>query len=151
MVCNFFIAALIPLGTAIHKTGLDQIIGEGIIHSGDVIASMLQANPRLVYLSLLYFFTFILSAFISNAAVAVLLTPVAFIMSNSLGIDPRPLLVAVCFGASASFMTPMGYQTNMMVYGPGGYRFTDFLKVGVPLNLTVGLLASLLIPLIWPL
>ena len=69
----------------------------------------------------------------------------------AMGIDPRPLVVAVMIAASASFATPIGYQTNMLVYGPGGYKFTDFMRVGIPLNLTMGVLVSALIPLIWPL
>ena len=69
----------------------------------------------------------------------------------ALGIDPRPLVVAVMFAASAAFSTPIGYQTNMLVYGPGGYRFADYLKVGIPLNLTLALTASLVIPFFWPL
>jgi di/tricarboxylate transporter len=88
---------------------------------------------------------------VSNNAVAVVVTPIAIGLAQSMGIDPRPLVVAVMIAASASFATPIGYQTNMMVYGPGGYRFTDFLKVGIPLNLSVGLLASALIPFFWPL
>ena len=68
-----------------------------------------------------------------------------------MGIDPRPLVVAVMVAASASFATPIGYQTNMLVYGPGGYRFSDFMKVGIPLNLSIGILASFLIPFFWPL
>jgi len=145
----FLIAALIPLGIAIHKTGLDEIIGQGIIDSGDFIASF-TGSHKLVYLSLLYFFTFVLSSFISNAAVAVLLTPVAFIVANNLGIDPRPFLIAVCFGASASFMTPMGYQTNMMVYAPGKYRFKDFIYFGVPLTIIFWIVATYYIPKFWP-
>jgi di/tricarboxylate transporter len=68
-----------------------------------------------------------------------------------MGVDPRPLVVAVMVAASASFATPIGYQTNMLVYGPGGYKFADFLRAGIPLNLSVGLLASVLIPFFWPL
>ena len=82
---------------------------------------------------------------------AVVVTPIAISLANALGIDPRPLVVAVMVAASCSFATPIGYQTNTLVYGPGGYRFSDFLRVGVPLNITVGILSSLLIPLIWPL
>ena len=87
----------------------------------------------------------------SNNAVAVVVTPIAIGLAQALGYDPRPLVVAVMIAASASFATPIGYQTNMMVYGPGGYKFTDFVKVGVPLNLSIGLLASALIPYFWPL
>ena len=78
-------------------------------------------------------------------------TPVAIGLGTAIGVDPRPLVIAVMIAASASFATPIGYQTNMLVYGPGGYRFTDFLKVGIPLNLSIGLLASALIPFFWPL
>jgi len=81
----------------------------------------------------------------------VVITPIAIGLAGALGVDARPLVVAVMVAASASFATPIGYQTNMMVYGPGGYKFTDFLRIGVPLNLSMGLLASALIPLFWPL
>ena len=106
-----------------------------------------------VMLAVIYLLAAVLTELISNNAVAALLTPIAITVAQAMPgeIDPRPFVVAVMFGASASFSTPIGYQTNMMVYGPGGYRFVDFMKVGIPLNLTVGLLASLLIPLIWPL
>ena len=98
-----------------------------------------------------YLLTSLLTETVSNNAVAVVVTPVAIGLGQALGLDPRPLVVAVMVAASCSFATPIGYQTNTMVYGPGGYRFADFLRVGVPLNISVGLLASLLIPLFWPL
>jgi len=85
----------------------------------------------------------------SNNASAVILTPLAILTAETLGMSPYALLVAVMFGASASFMTPTGYQTNTMIYGPGGYRFTDYLKVGAPLNLILLVVASLLIPMFW--
>jgi len=88
---------------------------------------------------------------VSNNAVAVVITPIAMGLAAEMGIDARPLVVAVMVAASASFATPIGYQTNMMVYGPGGYKFTDFMRVGIPLNLTIGLLASAIIPFMWPL
>ena len=84
-------------------------------------------------------------------AVAVIYTPIAIALATQLGVDPRPFVVAVMFSATLAFATPVGYQTNMMVYGPGGYRFSDFTKVGLPLNLIVMLVASAVIPLIWPL
>ena len=86
-----------------------------------------------------------------NHAVAVVITPVAIGVAVSMGVDPRPLVIAVMIAASATFATPISYQTNMTVYGPGGYRFADFLRVGIPLNLTTGIIASLLIPFFWPL
>ena len=92
-----------------------------------------------------------LTELVSNNAVAVVVTPIAIGLAQVLGIDPRPLVVAVMIAASASFATPIGYQTNMLVYGPGGYKFSDFLRVGIPLNLSIGLLASAIIPFLWPL
>jgi di/tricarboxylate transporter len=93
----------------------------------------------------------VLTELVSNNAVAVVVTPIAIGLAAALGLDPRAFVVAVMVAASASFATPIGYQTNMLVYGPGGYRFTDFLRVGVPLNISIGILASLLIPVFWPL
>lgn len=98
----------------------------------------------------MYLITCLMTELITNNAAAILLTPVAIGMAHELGVDPRPFVFAVCFAASASFMTPTGYQTNMMVYGPGSYRFTDFTRFGAPLNLLFWLLASLLIPRFWP-
>ena len=97
---------------------------------------------------------YLLTSFLSeliNHAVAVVLTPVAIGLAVNLGVEPRALVVTVMVAASATFATPISYQTNMMVYGPGGYRFTDFLRVGIPLNLSIGLLASAIIPFLWPL
>jgi di/tricarboxylate transporter len=91
-----------------------------------------------------------LTELVSNNAVGVIFTPIVIELGLALGIDPRALVVAVMFAASAAFSTPIGYQTNMLVYGPGGYRFTDFLRVGIPLNVLLGITASLTIPLIWP-
>jgi di/tricarboxylate transporter len=87
---------------------------------------------------------------LSNNATAVLLLPVAISTALSLGVDPRPFIIAVCFGASACFASPIGYQTNLMVYGPGNYRFVDYLKLGLPLNLMVIAAGAILIPKFWP-
>jgi len=81
----------------------------------------------------------------------VIMAPIAIALGQATGVDPRPLVVAVMIAASASFATPIGYQTNMLVYGPGGYRFTDFMRIGIPLNLSLGVVVCLTIPLIWPL
>ena len=98
-----------------------------------------------------YLLSSILTELVSNNAVAVVMTPVAIGLATALGVDPRPLVVAVMVAASASFATPIGYQTNTLVYGPGGYKFADFLKFGIPLNLTLAQIASFVIPMIWPL
>jgi di/tricarboxylate transporter len=145
----FLIAALIPIGVALENTGAHSIIGQIIIDACDFL--MLYYNSNNVYISVLYLFTFVLSAFFSNAAVAIILVPIALSISSTVGIDSRPLLVAVCFGASASFMTPMGYQTNMMVYAPGQYRFKDYLYAGFPLTVIFWIIASIGIPVFWPL
>ncbi|HCL40274.1 MAG TPA: dATP pyrophosphohydrolase, partial [Pseudomonas sp.] len=102
-------------------------------------------------LSFIYLLTSILTEVVSNNAVAVLVTPIAIGVAQQLGADPRPFVVAVMFAASASFATPIGYQTNTFVYSAGGYRFTDFMRIGAPLNLIMWAAGSLIIPLIWPL
>jgi di/tricarboxylate transporter len=86
----------------------------------------------------------------SNQAAAIVLTPLAITTAQRLDMNPYALIVTVMFGASAAFMTPMGYQTNVLVYGPGGYRFTDYLRVGAPLNLLLAVVAALAIPWLWP-
>ncbi len=138
------IFAMLAIGAALGESGAVSLIVEAV-------APALGNLPPFLIIWAVYLLTSVLTELVSNNAVAVVVTPIAIGLAQAVGIDPRPLVVAVMVAASASFATPIGYQTNMMVYGPGGYRFTDFLKVGVPLNLTVGLLASLLIPLIWPL
>ena len=132
-------------------------VGAALEHSGavalivDSVAPTLMGLPGFFVIWAIYLLTSVLTELVSNNAVAVVVTPIAIGLAQAMGIDPRPLVVAVMIAASASFATPIGYQTNMLVYGPGGYRFTDFMKVGIPLNLTTGLLASAVIPLIWPL
>ena len=145
----FLIASLIPLGIAIQKTNLDEATGNLIIAIGTLIGGVENVNP-IIILAVLYGVTFFLSAFISNAAVAVMLTPIGVMLATILNVDPRPLLVAICFGSSCSFMTPMGYQTNMMVFGPGQYRLKDFFQMGIPLTLIFWITAVYCIPIFWP-
>jgi di/tricarboxylate transporter len=102
-------------------------------------------------LSLVILMTSIATEFISNNAVAVLFTPVVIGVAQHLGVDPRPFVVGVMFAASASFATPIGYQTNTLVYSAGNYRFSDFARLGIPMNLIVWAAASVMIPLFWPL
>lgn len=133
------------------------IVGAGLEASGAVqlIVSastpwMSGLPPWLVVLAI-YGLTSVLTEVVSNNAVAVIVTPIAISLAHALGVDARPLVVAVMMAASASFATPIGYQTNTLVYGPGGYRFTDFLRVGIPLNVVMAVVACTVIPLIWPL
>ena len=132
-------------------------VGEGLDHSGAVAMIVSAVSPWLLTLSpfllilAVYVFGVILTEFLSNNAVAVIYTPVAIELAQALGYDPRPFVVAVMFSATLAFATPIGYQTNMMVYGPGGYKFSDYFRVGVPLNIICCLIASALIPILWPL
>ena len=137
------IFAMLAVATALETSGaVDMIVGG--------FAPLISGFTPFFVVWSIYLLTSFLSEII-NHAVAVVLTPVAIGLAINLGVDPRPLVVTVMIAASATFATPISYQTNMMVYGPGGYRFTDFLRVGIPLNLSVGLLASALIPWFWPL
>ncbi len=139
----FLLAATLPLGIAVDKVGLAHRIGEWIATGGGTFGPWAA-------LALLYLVTMVLTEVLSNASTAVLMVPVAIATSAALGVDSRPFLMAVTFAASNGFVTPVGYQTNAMVFGAGNYRYTDFLKAGIPLNLFFWLLASLLLPVIWP-
>ncbi|MFT4782592.1 MAG: di/tricarboxylate transporter [Paracoccaceae bacterium] len=138
------IFSMLAVGAALQASGAVSLI------VGSVAPYMGGLSPFFLIWAV-YLLTSVLTELVSNNAVAVVVTPIAIGLAAALGYDPRPFVIAVMVAASASFATPIGYQTNMMVYGPGGYRFTDFLKVGVPLNITVGILAAALIPVIWPL
>ncbi len=137
------IFAMLAVATALETSGAIELI----VHA---LTPVISGFSPFFIVWAIYLLTSVLSELI-NHAVAVVLTPVAIGLAISLGVDPRPLVVAVMVAASATFATPISYQTNMMVYGPGGYKFTDFMRVGIPLNLSVGLLASALIPFFWPL
>ena len=138
------IYAMLALSVAMRDSGLSQLMADGLVHLG-------SGWSPWVMLALLILITSVLTEFVSNNAVAVLLTPVAIAMAQALGVDPRPFVVGVMFAASASFATPIGYQTNTLVYSAGNYRFGDFARLGVPMNLLVWASASVLIPLFWPL
>lgn len=138
------IFAMLAIGAALESSGAVRLIVEAL-------APQIAQLPPFLIVWAIYLITSILTELVSNNAVAVVVTPIAIALATALGLDPRALVVAVMVAASASFATPIGYQTNMLVYGPGGYRFTDFMRVGIPLNLSIGILASLLIPVFWPL
>lgn len=145
----FLIFGMLALGLAMDQSGAAQQLVNGIM------AVFGDFSP-FVILAVIYLLSSILTELISNNAVAALLTPIVIGIAGrieyagEIGADPRPFIVALMFGCSASFATPIGYQTNTYVYGAGGYRFADFLRVGVPLNLVLWLVASVLIPLMWP-
>lgn len=132
------------------------IVGAGLQYTGavamivDAVAPWIQGMPPVVMLATVYLITSVLTETVTNNAVAVVVTPIAIGLAAQLGLDPRPFVVAVMFGASASFATPIGYQTNTLVYGAGNYRFTDFLKIGVPMNLFVGAISVTVIPVFFP-
>jgi di/tricarboxylate transporter len=137
------IAGTIALGAAMEQTGTSQRYAE-------MFLSLFAGYPPGIVLGGMILLTSIGTQVLSNNATAVLMVPIALSTAAGIGLDPKPFLVGICFGASACFASPVGYQTNLLVYGPGGYRFSDFLKMGIPLNLMVVILASVLIPLVWP-
>ena len=137
------IIGTIALGAAMTASGAADLYAQGFL-------SVFQdAGPHVV-LAALIVLTSLLSHVLSNNSTAVLLVPLAVATATALNVDPRPFLVGVCFGASACFATPVGYQTNLLIYGPGGYRFTDFLRLGMVLNVVVWVMAPLMIPRFWP-
>ncbi|MCX5592404.1 SLC13 family permease [Alcaligenes endophyticus] len=136
-------AGLLPLGMAMSETGAAQFLVDNTV-------GLVKSYGPLTVLAAIYLMALILTEFMSNAATAVLLTPIALSTAKMMGVDATPFLIAVTFAASTSFATPVGYQTNTMVYGAGGYKFADFIKVGLPLNLIFWVLGVLLIPYFWP-
>ena len=140
----FLLAGMLALSVAMEKTGTSTMLAEGII---DVFGTM---GPTAL-VAAFFGVTMVLTAVMSNQATVALLIPVAITTAYSLDANPRTFMFAVMFAASSSFMTPVGYQTNTMIYGPGQYRFADFIRVGTPLTLIFWVLGTLLIPWFWPL
>lgn len=137
------LGGIIPLGLALEQNGVAAWLADSLLQP------LLTYGP-LALLAALYIITAILTEAMSNNAAAAILAPIAIYLAQSINADPRPFLVAIAFAASTSFATPIGYQTNTMVYAPGGYKFTDFTLIGVPLNLIFWGLSVWLIPLLWP-
>ncbi len=137
------LAGLLPLGVAMSQSGAAEFI---VANSLGLVSHL---GP-LVVLAVLYLMALLLTEFMSNAAAAVILTPIGMSTAKLMGVDATPFLIAVTFAASTSFATPVGYQTNTMVYSAGGYRFVDFIKVGLPLNLIFWVLGVIFIQMFWP-
>ena len=135
------IAASFGLGQALEVTGAAESIAQSLVQ--------LAGGDALLSLAVIYAITTLFTELITNNGAAVLMFPIALATATNLGVDLTPFAIAIMMAASASFATPIGYQTNLMVYGPGGYRFTDYLKVGVPLNLLMGAVTLLVAPLVW--
>jgi di/tricarboxylate transporter len=138
---------LLGLGMAMQNSGTALWLAERLVDM-----TRHHVSPELlpyVMLWVIYFFTLLLTEVLSNNATAVMLVPIVVGLANELGVDFRPFIITITIAASCAFALPMGYQTHMMVYGPGGYKFSDYLRIGIPLNILIWVLTSLLVPLIW--
>lgn len=142
-VSVIMIAAMIPMGTALQKTGVAQMAADGLVEYLGAI------NP-LTMLGGIFLLTSLFSQVINNSATAVLMAPIAILAATSLGLSPKPFMAVVAVSASTAFLTPVGTTTNAMVMAAGGYKFGDYLKVGAPLLLFFLVISLSLIPLIWP-
>jgi di/tricarboxylate transporter len=138
----FLLAGVIPLGLALERTGGAELL------AGLAAGAANYVSP-LVLLGIFYVMAMILTELISNNATVVVMVPVAIATAKTLGLDPRAFILAIMFAASTSFSTPVGYQTNTMVFGPGGYKFLDFIRVGGPLNLILAIVTPVYIYLVW--
>jgi di/tricarboxylate transporter len=138
------IGAAVGLGRALQHTGAADAIAATIVELG-------RERGGWFLLATVYVVAALLTEVVTNVAAAALVFPVAIAAATQAGVDPRPFAVAVAIGASASFLTPTGYQTNLMVYGPGGYRFTDYARLGAPIALWVFAMTMLLVPRLWAL
>ena len=138
----FLLAGILPLGVAMQKSGAAGFIAERAV-------GMVGGMGPVAVLAVVYLMTSVMTDTMSNNAAAVLLAPIAISTADQIGVDPRPLLMAITFAASTGFSTPVGYQTNTMIYNPGGYKYTDFLRTGVPLSLIFWVLSVIFIPRFW--
>ncbi|MEN9403540.1 MAG: hypothetical protein RL091_2243, partial [Verrucomicrobiota bacterium] len=143
----FVIFGMLALGTAMQHTGAADWLAHNVVAGVDHFVTGPQ--KPLAMLACIYLVTMVLTEILSNNAVAALMVPIALGIAAEAGLDPRPFIIALTFAASAAFSTPIGYQTNTYVYGIGGYRFKDFVRIGVPLNLLCFAVAMYVIPKVW--
>ena len=136
------IAASFALGVALTQSGAAAL-------AGDWLVSIAQGNPLLAF-AMLYVLTVVVTELITNNAAGVMMFPIALAVAEAAGVNYMPYVIAVMIAASAGFITPIGYQTNLMVYGPGGYQFMDFVRFGLPLNVICGVISIIVVPLVWP-
>jgi di/tricarboxylate transporter len=139
----FLIAGMLPLGTALEQTGAAQLISDNLLSLAG------NASPLLL-VTILFFFTSLASQIMPNPAVAVLLAPIALNAAAESGISPYPLMMTIAVASSAVFLSPIGHPANLLVMGPGGYRFSDYFKAGLPLTILVWGVIIFLMPLLWP-
>jgi di/tricarboxylate transporter len=137
------IAASFGLGKALENSGAAKLIA-------DAVVGLAGGFGPIAVLAAIYLLTLLFTELITNNAAAAIMFPFGLAVAAQMGVSPRPFAVAIMFGASLAFAVPIGYQTHMMVYGPGGYRFGDFVRIGVPLNILLWIVAVLLIPVFWP-
>jgi di/tricarboxylate transporter len=140
----FILAGSLALGVALDKTGITTVLADWLAHLST------RTGPYLVMAGF-FLLAVVISELMSNSGTVALLGPITISVAAKMGINPMSLLAAITFGSSAAFAMPIGYQTSLMIYGPGGYRFKDFILMGIPLDLILGILALLLIPYFWPL
>ena len=138
----FLLAGILPLGIAMQKSGAAGLIAERAV-------GMVGDMGPVAVLAVVYLMTSVMTDTMSNNAAAVLLAPIAISTAVQMGVDPRPFLMAITFAASTGFSTPVGYQTNTMIYNFGGYKYTDFLRTGVPLSIIFWILSVIFIPKFW--
>ena len=140
---------MLALGIAMQQTGAAAWLAQNVVAGVDYVVT--GASKPLIMLACVYLVTMLLTELLSNNAVAALMIPIALGIAAEAGLGARPFVIAVTIAASAAFATPIGYQTNTYVYGIGGYKFSDFVTIGIPLNLLCFLVAMLVIRRVWPL
>jgi di/tricarboxylate transporter len=143
----FMLYGMLALGMAMDQTGTAAWLADSFVNLARAIATP-SVLPYFA-LSAVILLTIVLTEVLSNNATALMMVPIVVNLAESLGISPMPFIIGICIGASCAFMMPMGYQTHMMVYGPGGYKFSDFVRIGLPLNIITWVMASIIIPLVW--